>query len=99
MAKAMKSMKVNWTNLVVLLSVLMITYLGLTMMIGASSSGMEKMNNGGDDPSFGIDLGTKVVESDGDLVGVYSANITGGVKINYPWPIRDGPGWSVDLNA
>ncbi len=35
----------------------------------------------------------------GDMVGIYSANLTGGIKFNYPWPLRDGPGMTVNMNA
>ena len=99
MKKMMGKMKLDWTTIIVVLSILMVSYFGLSMMIDSTGSGMQKLNTTGEDPSFGIDLGTKVVQSDGDMVGVYNANITGGVKLNYPWPLRDGPGWSVDLTA
>ena len=95
----MKGVKMNWNTILIILAVLMLSYLGLSMMIGATGDSMDRLNQGGEDPKFGIDLGNKVSTSNGDMVGMYSANITGGIKLNYPWPLRDGPGWNVDLNA
>ena len=93
----MKGIDASMTNIIVVLAVLMVSYLGITMMIDSTGTGLKKLNNGGEDPAFGVGLGNNVSQSDGDMVGVYNANITGGVKLNYPWPLRDGPGWSVDL--
>ena len=43
--------------------------------------------------------GYVVVGVDGDFVGMYSANLTGGVKVNYPWPLHNGPELGFDLSA
>ena len=52
------------------------------------------------DPAISVDLGNSGVGSvDGDFVGMYSANLTGGVKVNYPWPLHNGPELGFDLSA
>ena len=53
---------------------------------------IQKLNTESEDPSLNISLGNKMMHSGGDFVGSYSANLTGGIKINYPWPLKDGPG-------
>ena len=44
-------------------------------------------------------FGNKMKFTGGDLSGMWSANVTGGFKMNYPWPLHDGPGASVSFGV
>lgn len=96
----MKSlMNVKWNTVTTAVVVMLIAFFGLSMVINATGTGLQKLNTESEDPQFNVSLGNKMVSSNGDFVGTYSANLTGGLKINYPWPLKDGPGANLDLSA
>ena len=85
-------MKLDLNSITTGVVVLVIVYLALSMLKGgASGSASVSM-----DPAISVDLGRSV---GGDFVGMYSANLTGGVKVNYPWPLHNGPELGFDISA
>jgi hypothetical protein len=92
-------MKLDWNTITTGVIIVLISYVGLSMVIGASGTNLEKVNKEPSDPSFSTSIGNRLSTPGGDFVGIYSANLTGGVKLNYPWPLHDGPGMSLDLAA
>tara|TARA_Y100000817_G_scaffold312469_1_gene306476 strand:- start:803 stop:1081 length:279 start_codon:yes stop_codon:yes gene_type:complete len=92
-------MKLDWNTITTSVVVVMLTYIGLSMVINATGTGMQKLNKESEDPKFSTSIGDRIASPGGDFVGTYSANLTGGIKLNYPWPLHDGPGMSLDLTA
>lgn len=89
-------MKLDWNSITTGVVVLVIAYLALSMIKGGAKGSASVSV----DPAISVDLGNSGVGSvDGDFVGMYSANLTGGVKVNYPWPLHNGPELGFDLSA
>lgn len=89
-------MKLDWNSITTGVVVIVIAYLVLSMLKG-SAQGSASVSV---DPAISVDLGNSGVGSvGGDFVGMYSANLTGGVKVNYPWPLHNGPELGFDLSA
>jgi len=89
----------KWDNIVIIVVVIMLTYIGLSMVINAAGDAGQKLNKESPDPGFNAGLGNKMKLTRGDLSGMWSANVTGGFKMNYPWPLHDGPGASVSFGV
>ena len=89
-------MKLDWNSITTGVVVLVIAYLALSIIKGGAKGSASVSV----DPAISVDLGNSGVGSvDGDFVGMYSANLTGGVKVNYPWPLHNGPELGFDLSA
>ena len=89
-------MKLDWNSITTGVVVIVIAYLVLSMLKG-SAQGSASVSV---DPAISVDLGNSGVGSvGGDFVGMYRANLTGGVKVNYPWPLHNGPELGFDLSA
>ena len=89
-------MKLDWNSITTGVVVLVIAYLALSMIKGGAKGSASVSV----DPAISVDLGNSGVGSvDGDFVGMYSANLTGGVKVNYPWPLHNGPELGFDISA
>ena len=97
--KGLFNFKLDTNNMITVVIVVLIAFFGLSMVINATGTGLQKLNTESEDPAFNVSLGNKMMPSGGDFVGSYSANLTGGIKINYPWPLKDGPGANLDLSA
>jgi len=83
------------------LVILLLLYLGANMVANAGAQNLRPQADN-PDPAVSLGIGNKMMDnmgSTGDMVGMYSANLTGGIKLNYPWPLRDGPGMNVSMNA
>lgn len=89
----------KWNNIVTLVVAIMLTYIGLSMVINAVGEAGEKLNSESPDPGFRVGVGNKMSLSNGDIGGMWSANVSGGFKMNYPWPVRDGPGASLSFGV
>lgn len=99
----------NIRSIVMGLVVVMLVYLAANMIMNAGVQHIKPSSNNDPNPAIHVGVGNKMIQrmdgngnsagSGGDMVGIYSANLTGGIKLNYPWPLRDGPGMSVNMNA
>jgi len=92
----------NIRSIIMGLVILMLVYLAINMFLNAGAQHVGQRNKNNPDPAVHLGMGNKMVANmtnSGDMVGIYSANLTGGIKLNYPWPLRDGPGMSVNMNA
>ena len=89
----------KWNNIVTTVVVIMLTYIGLSMVINAAGDAGQKLNTESPDPGFRAGVGNKISLSNGDIGGMWSANVSGGFKMNYPWPVRDGPGASLSFGV
>ena len=97
----------NIRSIVMGLVVVMLVYLAANMIMNAGVQHINPSSNNGSDPAIHVGVGNKMLRrmdgkgagNGGDMVGIYSANLTGGIKLNYPWPLREGPGMSVNMNA
>ena len=93
-------MKLNWNTITTGVVILVLAYLALSMIMGSGSGSGSGSASVSLDPAISVDLGNSGVGSvNGDFVGMYSANLTGGVKVNYPWPLHNGPELGFDLSA
>lgn len=94
-------MKLDRNSITTGVVILLITYFILSMLSGGKGGGGVKGSASVSlDPAMKIDLGNSGVgSSGGDFVGMYSANLTGGVKVNYPWPLQNGPELGFDISA
>lgn len=94
----------NVRSIVMGIVVVLLVYLAANMIINTSVQNINPSNNN-PDPAINVGIGNKMIrnmeggDGGGDMVGIYSANLTGGIKLNYPWPLRDGPGMNVNMNA
>lgn len=89
-------MKLNWNSISTGMVILVVAYLALSMIKGGASGSASVSI----DPAISVDLGNSGVgRVGGDFVGMYSANLTGGVKLNYPWPLHNGPSLGFDISA
>jgi hypothetical protein len=109
----MKNELMNIRSIVMGIVVVMLVYLATNMVLNAGRQHKNSNSNRGVDPAIHLGVGNKMINRmdgggggggggggrGGDMVGIYSANLTGGIKLNYPWPLRDGPGMSVSMNA
>ena len=99
----------NIRSIVMGLVVLMLVYLAVNMIMNAGAQHIKPSSNNVPDPAIHVGVGNNMIKRmdgngngvgrGGDMVGIYSANLTGGIKLNYPWPLRNGPGMSVSMNA
>jgi len=97
----------NIRSIVMGLVVVMLVYLAANMIMNAGVQHIKPSSNNLPDPAIHVGVGNNMIQRmdsngggrGGDMVGIYSANLTGGIKLNYPWPLRDGPGMSVNMNA
>jgi len=87
-------MKLDFNTVTTGLVVILVLYLSISMLSSATGSKIDTSLK----PAVASSLGNKVSEIDGDMVGMYSANLTGGIKLNYPWPLKDGPGFNLDAS-
>ena len=87
-------MKLDLNTVTTGLVVLLVLYLSISMVSGATGGKVDTSLS----PALASSLGNKTSSSDGDMMGVYSANLTGGIKLNYPWPLHDGPGFNLDAS-
>ena len=102
----MKDELMNVRSIVMGLVVVMLIYLAANMIINAGAQHIRPSSDNNPDPAINLGIGNKMIHridndggGGGDMVGIYSANLTGGIKLNYPWPLRDGPGMNVNMNA
>ena len=106
----MKADLMNVRSIIMGLAVLMLVYLAVNMIMNAGVQHVQPRANNNPDPAIHLGVGNNMIQRmdgngakvggrGGDMVGIYSANLTGGIKFNYPWPLRDGPGMTVNMNA